>query len=238
MSPPRLKVVLTRRLPDAVETRARELFDAELNLTDKAMDRAALEAAVQRADVLVPTITDIIDGRLISQGRRPAEDDRQFRRRGGPYRHRRRRGARGHRHQHPRRPDRGHGRPDHGPDPRRQPPHRRGGPGGGGRRVRGLDPDLDDGPQTVGQAAGDRRHGPDRTGAGAAGQGVRDAGPLSQPQTGPGHDRRGAGGDILGRSGPDAGADGPDLAELPGDEGHPPSAVGRTAGPAAAARRC
>ena len=58
MSPPRLKVVLTRRLPDAVETRMRELFDAELNLTDAPMDRTALEAAVRRADVLVPTITD------------------------------------------------------------------------------------------------------------------------------------------------------------------------------------
>lgn len=66
MSAPRLKVVLTRRLPDAVETRMRELFDAELNLTDKPMDRAALEAAVQRADILVPTITDQIDGPLIA----------------------------------------------------------------------------------------------------------------------------------------------------------------------------
>ena len=66
MSAPRLKVVLTRRLPDAVETRMRELFDAELNLTDKPMDRAGLEAAVQRADVLVPTITDKIDGSLIA----------------------------------------------------------------------------------------------------------------------------------------------------------------------------
>ena len=66
MSHPRLKVVLTRRLPDAVETRMRELFDAELNLKDIPMDRAALEAAVQRADVLVPTITDEIDASLIA----------------------------------------------------------------------------------------------------------------------------------------------------------------------------
>ncbi len=66
MSSTRLKVVLTRRLPDAVETRMRELFDAELNLKDVPMDRAALEAAVQRADVLVPTITDEIDGSLIA----------------------------------------------------------------------------------------------------------------------------------------------------------------------------
>ncbi len=66
MSPRRLKVVLTRRLPDAVETRMRELFDAELNLTDRPMERTELEAAVQRADVLVPTITDTIDAGLIA----------------------------------------------------------------------------------------------------------------------------------------------------------------------------
>lgn len=66
MSAPRLKVVLTRRLPDGVETRMRELFDAELNLTDRAMDRSSLEAAVQRAEVLVPTITDEIDAALIA----------------------------------------------------------------------------------------------------------------------------------------------------------------------------
>ena len=66
MSTRKLKVVLTRRLPDAVEIRMRELFDAELNLKDVAMDRAALEAAVQRADVLVPTITDRIDADLIN----------------------------------------------------------------------------------------------------------------------------------------------------------------------------
>jgi len=44
----------------------RELFDAELNLKDRPMDRAALEAAVQKADVLVPTITDEIDAALIN----------------------------------------------------------------------------------------------------------------------------------------------------------------------------
>ena len=66
MSVRNLKVVLTRRLPDAVETRMRELFDAELNLTDRPMDRAALLAAVSRAEVLVPTITDTIDAEVIA----------------------------------------------------------------------------------------------------------------------------------------------------------------------------
>lgn len=45
----------------------RELFDAELNLTDRPMTRAELEAAVQRADVLSPTITDVIDADLIAR---------------------------------------------------------------------------------------------------------------------------------------------------------------------------
>lgn len=66
MSVRKLKVILTRRLPDAVETRMRELFDAELNLTDRPMDAAALKDAVARADVLVPTITDVIDADLIA----------------------------------------------------------------------------------------------------------------------------------------------------------------------------
>ena len=55
----KLKVVLTRKLPEPVETRMRELFDAELNLDDRPMDADALKAAVARANVLVPTITDI-----------------------------------------------------------------------------------------------------------------------------------------------------------------------------------
>lgn len=44
----------------------RELFDAELNLTDRPMSRADLAAAMQRADVLVPTITDDLDAELIA----------------------------------------------------------------------------------------------------------------------------------------------------------------------------
>ena len=61
------KVVVTRKLPDSVETRMRELFDTELNLDDAPMSREALVAAVQRADVLAPTITDRLDADLLSQ---------------------------------------------------------------------------------------------------------------------------------------------------------------------------
>lgn len=60
-------VVITRKLPDQVETRMRELFDARLNLDDRRMTQPELVAAVKEADVLVPTITDRIDAALIAQ---------------------------------------------------------------------------------------------------------------------------------------------------------------------------
>ncbi len=63
----RLSVVVTRRLPEPVETRMKELFDVELRDPDTKMTREELAAAMQRADVLVPTITDQIDASLIAQ---------------------------------------------------------------------------------------------------------------------------------------------------------------------------
>lgn len=63
----RLSVVVTRRLPDAVETRLKELFDVTLRDTDTPMTQAELTEAVQHADVLVPTVTDKIDAGLIGQ---------------------------------------------------------------------------------------------------------------------------------------------------------------------------
>jgi glyoxylate reductase len=63
----RLKVIVTRRLPEPVETRMAELFDVELNSTDTPMDYDALVDAVSRADVLVPTVTDRIDSRVLSR---------------------------------------------------------------------------------------------------------------------------------------------------------------------------
>ena len=60
-------VVVTRKLPDPVETRMMELFQTRLNLADQPMDRDALAAAMREADVLVPTVTDRIDAGLIDQ---------------------------------------------------------------------------------------------------------------------------------------------------------------------------
>lgn len=58
-------VVVTRRLPDTIETRMRELFKASLNIDDHAMTRDELIEAVKSADVLVPTVTDEIDAEII-----------------------------------------------------------------------------------------------------------------------------------------------------------------------------
>ena len=61
------RVVVTRKLPDPIETRMMELFDVQLNLTDEAMSRTDLIEAVRTADVLVPTVTDQIDAKILSQ---------------------------------------------------------------------------------------------------------------------------------------------------------------------------
>lgn len=67
MPKPKLSVVVTRRLPEAVETRLSELFDVTLRDSDTPMNRSDLVAAMKSADVLVPTVTDEIDSALISQ---------------------------------------------------------------------------------------------------------------------------------------------------------------------------
>ncbi|MBC7146257.1 MAG: D-glycerate dehydrogenase [Thioclava marina] len=67
MPAPRLSVVVTRRLPEVVETRMKELFDVELNHDDRKMSRDELVDAMMRADVLVPCVTDKIDASMIAQ---------------------------------------------------------------------------------------------------------------------------------------------------------------------------
>ncbi len=60
-------VVVTRKLPDAVETRMRELFDTRLNIDNAPLGRDRMAQAMAEADVLVPTVTDRIDKGLIAQ---------------------------------------------------------------------------------------------------------------------------------------------------------------------------
>ena len=68
--PTRPTVVVTRKLPDPIETRMMELFDCRLNVDDQPMTQAELVAAVKSADVLVPTVTDRIDAGVLTPGRR------------------------------------------------------------------------------------------------------------------------------------------------------------------------
>ncbi len=63
----RLSVVVTRRLPEPVETRMKELFNVELRDPDTKMSRDELVAAMRRADVLVPCVTDTIDAAMLAQ---------------------------------------------------------------------------------------------------------------------------------------------------------------------------
>ncbi|MGR3756794.1 MAG: 2-hydroxyacid dehydrogenase [Tranquillimonas sp.] len=63
----RLSVIVTRRLPEPVETRMKELFDVELRDDDTPMPRDMLAEAIRRADVLVPTVVDKIDAALLAQ---------------------------------------------------------------------------------------------------------------------------------------------------------------------------
>ncbi|WP_127114558.1 2-hydroxyacid dehydrogenase [Shimia sediminis] len=63
----RLSVVVTRRLPEAVETRLSELFNVSLRDDDTPMSRDELVEAMKTADVLVPTLSDTIDAPMITQ---------------------------------------------------------------------------------------------------------------------------------------------------------------------------
>lgn len=67
MSKRRPLVIVTRKLPDVVETRMMELFNARLNSDDHPFSRAELIEAVKQAEVLVPTVTDRIDKSVIGQ---------------------------------------------------------------------------------------------------------------------------------------------------------------------------
>lgn len=59
-------VVVTRKLPEPIETRMMELFDTRLREDDTPMTPAELIEAVKAADVLVPTVTDRIDAAILA----------------------------------------------------------------------------------------------------------------------------------------------------------------------------
>jgi glyoxylate reductase len=67
MSQKKPLVVVSRKLPEAIETRLMELFDARLNVDDKPLTKAQLIEAVKTADVLVPTVTDKIGADVLGE---------------------------------------------------------------------------------------------------------------------------------------------------------------------------
>ena len=64
----RPRVIVTRRLPDIVEARLTELFDAELNTADNPLPATALGRALRIADGLVVTVTDRLDAEAFDVG--------------------------------------------------------------------------------------------------------------------------------------------------------------------------
>jgi len=66
MPPKKPLVIVTRKLPDAIETRMRELFDTRLNLDDTPMTQEQLIEAMQTCEVLVPTVTDRLDAKPLA----------------------------------------------------------------------------------------------------------------------------------------------------------------------------
>ncbi len=66
MSAAKPLVIVTRKLPQPVETRLAALYGARLNYDDKPFDAAALKCAVAEADILVPAITDRIGADILS----------------------------------------------------------------------------------------------------------------------------------------------------------------------------
>jgi glyoxylate reductase len=59
-------VIVTRKLPDVIETRMMELFQARLNPDDQPLAKPALIEAVKACEVLVPTVTDRIDAAVLA----------------------------------------------------------------------------------------------------------------------------------------------------------------------------
>jgi glyoxylate reductase len=63
----RPRVIVTRKLPDLIETRMMELFDCKLNLDDRPFSPGELAAAMAEAEVLVPTVTDELTADLLRE---------------------------------------------------------------------------------------------------------------------------------------------------------------------------
>ena len=60
------KVIVTRRWPEVVENRLKELYDVQLNEDDQPMSAEELKQALRSADAVLPTVTDPITADVLS----------------------------------------------------------------------------------------------------------------------------------------------------------------------------
>ncbi|MGH8547136.1 MAG: 2-hydroxyacid dehydrogenase [Methylococcales bacterium] len=60
------KVIVTRRWPEVVEKRLKELYDVRFNEDDHPMSAAELKHALRSADAVLPTVTDPINAEVLS----------------------------------------------------------------------------------------------------------------------------------------------------------------------------
>lgn len=67
MHKPKLRVAVTTKLPDTIETRIMELFDATLRTGSEPISREELADLASASEVLIPTITDPIDEALLER---------------------------------------------------------------------------------------------------------------------------------------------------------------------------
>ena len=62
-----LTVIVTRKLPEDVEARLTTMFDTKLNESDEPLSQDGLGTAVETAQILVPTVTDRIDAKVLAR---------------------------------------------------------------------------------------------------------------------------------------------------------------------------
>jgi glyoxylate reductase len=62
----KLKVLLSCKWPDSVEAALQETYEVTLNARDKSMSHDDFRTALQQYDVILPTVTDVLDAAVFN----------------------------------------------------------------------------------------------------------------------------------------------------------------------------